>query len=238
MITGSYSGDLGHAPSSGSFTLNARSTPRGQTLLTFRGFDLDDFDNGLGQLQVLVNGQLVVDIPAGLNSLTGTGDYTPYTDTSVRFGPFDIAGLVVQGQNTILFTDSNPSDHFGIVSRVRITQGTTVLLSAPRARGIDPEKSVVYTFSIPPLSTSVTVSTQTPAVDQSVTLTATSPGGTPPFTCVFSFGDGENSLVAESGGTCSATHDYDYAGTFNVTVTVRGASTSDLQRARLTITVA
>jgi hypothetical protein len=33
------------------------------------------------------------------------------------------------------------------------------------------------------------------------------------------------------------THDYDYNGTFHALVVVKGASTSDLQMARLTITV-
>src|SRR5207247_7685506 len=36
-------------------------------LLTFSAFDADDFTNGIGQLQVFVNGHLVVDIPAGLS---------------------------------------------------------------------------------------------------------------------------------------------------------------------------
>jgi len=65
--------------------------------LTFTGFAVDDFDNGIGQLDVLVNGQLVVDLPAGLNHLTGTGDYQPYENAIVNFGPFDITNLVVDG---------------------------------------------------------------------------------------------------------------------------------------------
>jgi len=238
LLTGLYSGDAVHASSSGTFILNARSMPPGQqTFLTFRGFDLDDFDNGVGQVQVLINGQLVVDIPAGLNNLGGTGDFTPYTGTRVNFGPFDITGLLVQGRNTILFTDPTPFDHFGIVSSVKIAQGDTVLLSVLGGRGIYPGHSAVFTFSSQPLAiTSFTVSAQTPTVDQSVTFVATGTGGTAPFTCLFSFGDGEHALVAGSGATCSAVHDYDFSGTFNARVVVMGASTSDLQVARLTVT--
>jgi len=107
-------------------------------MLTFNGSDLDDFDSGVGQLHVLVNGQLVADIPAGLNHLIGTGDYQPYQNRAVNFGPFDITSLLVSGQNTILFRDPTSFDHFGIVRNVRIVQGSSILLEAPRARGVYP----------------------------------------------------------------------------------------------------
>jgi len=207
-------------------------------LLTFSGFDLDDFDNGVGQFQVLVNGHLVVDIPAGLNHLSGTGDYAPYANKWVKFGPFDITSLVTQGQNTIVFRDPTSVDHFGLVRNVTIVQGSTTLLHVSGAGGVFPGHSVTYAFSIPPLIlTGFTVSPTSPAVDQSVTLTATYTGGTAPFKCVFRFGDGESVVVSGSAGTCSATHDYDYSGTFTVRVTVVGASTSDVQTARLNVNV-
>jgi len=207
-------------------------------LLTFKGFDLDDFDNGVGQLQVFVNDHLVVDIPAGLNNLTGSGDYVQYEKTWVNFGPFDITGFVVQGQNTIVFKDLNPFDHFGLVRSVMIVQGNTLLLQVPGARGVYPGHSVVFTFSVPPLViTSFTVSNAKPVVEQQVTFTATYTGGTAPFRCFFSFGDFEFASVIGINGICSVTHDYDYNGTFRALVIIKGASTSDLQLARLTITV-
>ena len=205
--------------------------------LTFSGFDLDDFENGAGQLQVFVNGHLVIDVPAGLNHLSGTGDYIPYMNTWVKFGPFDITSFVVQGQNTIVFKDPLMS-HFGLVRNVTITQDATILLRVPGASAVFPGHSVTFTFSVPPLViTSFTISAQTANVDQNLTLTATHTGGTAPFKCTFSFGDGESATVIGSASTCSATHDYDFSGTFTVTVTVRGASTSDKVSARLTITV-
>jgi PKD repeat protein len=214
------------------------SSPTGKpVLLTFSGFDLDDFENGVGQFQVLVNGHLVVDIPAGLNHLTGSGDYAPYTDTWVAFGPFDITSFVVQGQNTIVFQDPL-SSHFGLVRNVTIIQGNIVLLHVVKASAVFPGHPTTYTFSIPPLIiTSFTVSPASPRVNQAATFTATYTGGTAPFTCFFRFGDEESMRVAGSSGTCSTSHDYDFSGTFTVRVKVVGGSTSDVQTARLRITV-
>src|SRR2546422_75997 len=238
VISGSYGGDASHAKSSGSFTVNVRSATGGPVLLTFNGFDFDDFDDGVGQLAVLVNGQLVADIPAGLNHLTGTGDYRPYENAAVDFGPFDISGFVVSGQNTILFRDPTSFDHFGVVSNVRIVQGSSILLQAPRARGVYPGFSFSYTFSNPPLTVnSFTSSSTGTGPEQILTFAVTYSGGAGPFTCVFKFGDGESIAVSSSLGTCSATHDFDQPGTFMATVSVRGSSTSDLVSSSLTINV-
>src|SRR5205807_407409 len=87
MITGSYSGDSSHASSSGSVKVNVRLLAGQKVTLVLSGFDLDDFENGVGQFEVLVNGQLVADIPAGINQLTGSGDYAPYHNVWVNFGP-------------------------------------------------------------------------------------------------------------------------------------------------------
>jgi hypothetical protein len=227
MITGSYSGDAAHAQSSGVFVLNVRTPPKGHATLTFTGFNLDDFDNSVGQLQVLVNGQLVADIPAGLNQLSGSGDFNAYADTGVVFGPFDITALLVNGQNTVTFV--NPlSSHEGSVRNVRIVSDTGILLNVRFDSEVSPGHSTTYTFSVPPLTiTGLTFSTATPAANQGVVFTATFSGGTGPFTCFFSFGDGEHAVVAGSNGTCSTTHDYDSSGSFNASVIVRGASTSD-----------
>lgn len=213
------------------------STSAAPVLLTFQGFNLDDFDNGVGQLQVFVNGHLVVDIPAGLNHLSGSGDYAPYNLTWVKFGPFDISSFVIKGQNNVTFRDPLTS-HFGLVKNVTIVQGSQILLQVRRAAAVFPGHSVTYTFSIPPLViTSFTATPSNLRVDQNVTLTATFTGGTAPFTCFFRFGDDESASVLAVGGSCSVTHDYDDPGSFSVTVTVRGASTSDNVSARLLVTV-
>jgi hypothetical protein len=231
-------------PSSGSFSLNIRSLPGGVLLLTFNGFNLDDFDSGVGQLQVFVNGQFVVDIPAGLHSLAATGDFNAYRDADVIFGPFDITRFLVNGQNTILFKDPTSFDHFGVVSNVTVVQGGTVLLHVSSGRGVSPESSPRYTFSNPTLKvtgfiaiTSANHVVTSASENVALVFTANYVGGTGPFTCIFSFGDGDHAVVAGSNGTCSATHDYDSDGTFRAVVMVKGGSTSDLQTAHLIVTI-
>src|SRR6266487_3590928 len=238
MITGSYGGDSGHSSSTDSFTVNARSPPPGkQTLLTFKGFDLDDFDNGVGQLQVFVNGQLVADIPAGLNHLSGSGDFTAYTDKGINFGPFDTSALLVSGQNNVTFTDPL-SAHSGKVRNVRIVQGTSTLLNVRSGADVYQGHSVTYTFSVPPIAiTGLAASIQAPVANQNVVFTATYTDGTAPFTCVFSFGDGEHATVSGSNGSCSVTHDYDTTGVFTARVTIIGSSTSDRVSTKLSLRV-
>jgi len=239
MITGSYIGDSGHSSSSGSFNVNVRSVQPGKTTLTFAGFDLDDFENGLGQLQVLVNGEVVADIPAGVNQLTGSGDYQPYHNVWVNFGPFDIASFVVQGQNTIVIRDPQTGDHFGRVRNLMIMQGHTVLLNASRNRGIDPGITVTYTFSNPPLVlTGFSATSTTFSTEQSVGFTASFTGGTGPFKCIFLFGDDSSAVVSAVDGTCTTTHTFDDSGDFTARVIIVGSSTSDLGRRRLPLTIA
>jgi PKD repeat protein len=237
-VTGTYGGDSTHDGSVGTSDTITVSSPTGNpVLLTFRGFDLDDFDNGVGQFQVLVNGHLVVDIPAGLNHLSGSGDYAPYMRTWINFGPFDITSFVVQGQNTIVFLDP-VSSHFGLVRNVTIIQGTVVLLHVVRASPVFPGHPTTYTFSIPPLIiTSFTVSHVSPTENQVAAFTVTYTGGTAPFNCDFRFGDGESVLVSGFSGKCSATHENDDSGTFTARVVVGGTSTSDVQTATLMISV-
>jgi len=234
-VTGT-SGTLDHSVI---VAFNIASTNANPIFLTFSGFDIDDFENGIGQLQVLVNGQLVVDLPSGLNHLTGSGDYAPYDNRWISFGPFDITSFVVQGQNTILFRDPQPDDHFGLVKNVTIVQGDIVLLHVERARGIFPGFSFSYTFSNPPLKLKdFTSSNSTPDEGQAVTFTATYAGGTGPFVCVFQFGDGGSAVVQGTNGVCSAVHHYHDSGSFVVRVIIFGSSTSDRIVGSLSVTVA
>jgi hypothetical protein len=175
-----------------------------------------------------------VDIPAGLNHLSGTGDYRPYENRWVNFGPFDITSFVIQGQNNVTFLDPTPFDHFGLVKNVTIVQGNTLLLHVSGSRGVYPGHSVTYTFSIPPL---VLKSFTASAVGRTVTFTATYTGGTAPLKCLFSFGDGRFAIVNGVAGVCTVVHVYSYSGTFHVFVIIKGASTSDLVTGNLLITV-
>jgi len=71
----------------------------------------------------------------------------------------------------------------------------------------------------PPLSTSFAASPSTPVVNVPVTFTATTTGGTAPYTVSWSFGDGA------SGTGAFVTHTYTSAQSFTVTETVKDSST-------------
>jgi PKD repeat protein len=207
-------------------------------MLTFQGFDLDDFDNGVGQLQVLVNGHLVVDLPAGLNHLSGSGDYQAYDNTWVNFGPFDITSFVVQGENNIVFMSPSPG-HFGLVKNITITQGDTILLHVKGARVVSLTRSPTFTFSNPHLVVAnFTVNSAQPVHGMTVTFTATFSGGSAPFTCSFTFGDGSPAVVVTtSSGKCSADHVYNDSGNYLARVKITGHSSSDVVRVFLQVTV-
>jgi hypothetical protein len=234
-----YTGDSNNNPATAACeALSVTSTTGAPVLLTFSVFDADDFENGVGQLQVFVNGHLVADIPAGVNHLSGSGDYAPFDHIWVNLGPFDITSFVVTGQNTILFMDPQTSDHFALVKNVTISQGNTLLLHVERARGVFPGFSFSYTFSNPPLMLkSFTASTTSPLEGQAVTFTATYTGGTAPFRCVFFFGDGGSAVVAGVNGMCTAVHHYYSNGSFIVRVIIIGSSTSDRVTGSISITV-
>jgi len=70
-----------------------------------------------------------------------------------------------------------------------------------------------------PLSTSFTASTSTPAVNSAITFTATTTGGTGPYTITWSFGDGA------TGTGASVAHTYSSAQSFTVTENVTDSST-------------
>jgi hypothetical protein len=228
MLTAAYSGDSTHASSSSSFTLTVRGSS-GRVLLSFSGFDVDDWDNGVGQLQVFVNGNLVVDIPAGLNGLTGSGDFQLYDNVNINFGPFDITSYLTNGQNTILFKDANPSDHFAVVSNVVIKQDGNTLLKQSRSRGVYPAFSFSYTFAFPlGPTTSISTSITSLAISGNQPLLYSAAyTGSGSFSCVFSFGEGQQVNVASVDGTCLTWHQYSSPGTFNITVAVTPTSQND-----------
>ncbi len=226
-ITARYSGDPTHSTSSGAFRLTVTSPPSGEVDLTFQAFDCDDFQHGVGQLDVLINDQLVVNIPAGLNHLHGTGDYAPYDGTWVSFGPFHVTSLVTPGTNTLVFR--NPlRTHDCQVRNVRIARGSIVILNDVQVHDVSPENTVTLNFSLSPLAlASFTASPSTAMEDEDVTFTATYSGGTGPFNCRFVFGDRESETVTSTTQSCSVDHDYDSPGTFTATIRVEGVSTVD-----------
>jgi PKD repeat protein len=205
--------------------------------LTFQAFDCDDYENGIGQLDVLVNGVAIVNIPAGLHHLTGSGDYLPYMDTRVTIGPIDIGAHLISGTNTIVFR--NPLDnHECEVSHILIQSNGKTLLNSTNTREVEPNEPLTLTFSNPPLEiTSLTITPTTVNKADKVTVTASYTGGTGPFECKFNFGDGSHATVQSNGQSCSTTHQYRKAGTFQVTVKIKGANTGDRASQSITVTV-
>jgi len=219
-----------------SHSVTVTSIVSGQAVvLTFQGFDIDDCDNGVGQLTVLVNDKFVANLPP---CTVRDGDNPAFRNQFASFGPFDITSFVVQGENTIVFM-SPPPGHFSLVKNVTITQGDTVLLGVPGARFVNGSHSTTFTFSNPPLVVkSYTVNPIPVIKDATVTFTATFTGGSAPFTCKFTFGDGSPAVnVSVSSGTCSTTHSYDDTGNFLARVKITGQASTDVVRVFLQVTV-
>jgi len=193
-------------------------------LLTFQVQAPQSPSRGPGNLQVFVNGQHVTDITLGL--------------TFTSFGPIDITTFVISGgQNTVTFINPQ-TNQFNLVKNVTITQGDTILLRVIKTLKVSAGGTLNLTFSLPALATtSITVSSTSPLVGQTVTFTAKFTGGTAPFKCFFQFGDDESAVSRGTSGTCKATHDYDSSGTFTATIVIKGTSKSDRVVAHLSVNV-
>ena len=176
-------------------------------------------------LQVFVNGQHVVDVTPGITNFT-------------IFGPIDITVFVKSGgQNTITFVNPQ-TNQFVLIKNVTVTQGNTILLRINKTQKVSAGGTLSSTFSLPALATTgITVSTNSPFVDQQVTFTAKFTGGTAPFKCIFQFGDDESAVSQDTSGTCTATHDFDSSGAFTTVLVIKGASTSDRVEAHLHLSV-
>jgi len=226
--------DGASSPSSSIKVITAPSANR--ILLTFNAFDADQYVNGVGELDVKINGHLVVNIPGGLLHLTGSGSFAPYNERWVAFGSFDISSFVIPGANILTFT--NPlDDHASLVRNVTITLNDQPLFLSQRTSQIYPGHGLRLVFPSQPLI--FTELTSTPSIifqGQRVTFTATFTGGAGPFTCTFRFGDDESARVSTSSQSCSASHTYDDSDTFNVRVTIRDI-TGNTVSGRISITV-
>jgi PKD repeat protein len=89
--------------------------------------------------------------------------------------------------------------------------------SSPLQTATDSKTITVYSTP-PPLTTSFTVLPSSPVVNSPVTFTATTLGGTAPYTVSWNLGDGATATGA------TATHTYTGAQSFTVTETVKDSS--------------
>ncbi len=221
--------------------------PPPKVFLTFEAYDASNFKDGIGLLDVSLNGQLVVNVPGGLFQLSGTGHYGPFANIWVTLGPFEVTNLVVRGTNTLVFSDPLKS-HTTLIRNVKVVSGDSmVLLDYENVREVTPGESVTLTFSNPPLQlSSLTVSSAAVFVTEDRSFTATYEGGVGPFSCTFNFGDGGSTLVYSAGQGCSTTHTYwlgdentwwDAEGNFTPTVRVVGANSGEFVEGRLHVEV-
>lgn len=180
-------------------------------VLSWQGYDWD----GGHEETIYVNGNFVVSLPPTGVSSNG-GAWASFS--------LNITSFVVQGANALRFThagwDCGVSDN---VRDLQITSGSTVVYSNSTTLPLSCTQSLTYTFTTgmpppPPLASSFTYSPTSPSVGQTITFTASSSGGVPPYSYSWNFGDGSTGL----GG--SVTHSYSSLGTFTVTMTVKDSA--------------
>ncbi len=184
--------------------------------LTFQGYDFD----GANEETITMNGNLVASVPPVLTTANGA--------TWVAF-TFDITSFVAQGANTLSFTHAN-SDCL-VDDQVRnlvVSNQTSTIYSNATIENINTAtnctNTLIYRFTVgvapppPPPTTSFTFLPSTPITNSPVTFTATTTGGTAPYTISWNFGDG----AVGSGAT--TTHTYTTAQSFTVTETAKDSS--------------
>ncbi|TMH94463.1 PKD domain-containing protein [Candidatus Bathyarchaeota archaeon] len=184
--------------------------------LTFQGYDFD----GANEETITMNGNLVASVPAVLTPANGA--------TWVAF-TFDITSFLVQGTNTLSFTHANsdcPTNDQ--VRNLLVSNQTNTIYSNATAENINTAtnctNTLTYTFTIgagappPPPSTSFTFLPSSPVVNSPVAFTATTTGGTAPYTISWNFGDGG------VGTGATTTHTYTTAQSFTVTETATDSS--------------
>ncbi len=208
-----------------------------KVVVTFEAYDAEDFFKGVGTLDARLNGTLVVNVPAGLFQLPGTGHYAPLAKVWASLGPFDVTNMVQLGTNTLVF--SNPlQSHITLIRNVKVVTGDgTVLLDKADVGQVGPRDTYTLRFSLPTLTVaSLAISPDLVYNTEERTFTAFYEGGVGPFTCTFEFGDGARSIAHSKTQVCSAVHTYwlgdentwwDAGGNFTVTVQVVGANTGD-----------
>jgi PKD repeat protein len=237
---GNYTVTLTVTDDSGStaFTSQVISVgPAPKVTLFFQANDADDYENGIGELDVHVNGHLVASVPASLFQLNGTGEYTPFVNTWADLGPFDISNFVVTGTNSIVFSDPLGS-HVSWIGPVRLfSSGSLILVYQPPVGKVNATQSVTLNFSNPPLKLSAfNVAPVQVFNTEERTFTANYTGGIGPFTCIFEFGDRGRAVVNSTTNSCSTSHAYwvgnstnwwKGGGSFLATVAVQGANNGD-----------
>ncbi|OLE77399.1 hypothetical protein AUG19_00620 [archaeon 13_1_20CM_2_54_9] len=162
-----------------------------------------------------------VAVPPPLTTSFTVSPANPLVNTQVTFtatsaggtGPYTVAWTFGDGS-----TGTGPSVTHTYTAAQAFTVTETATDSSTPAQTATSSKSVTVSTT-PPLTTSFTVIPSSPVVNTPATLTASTSGGTGPYTISWSFGDGS------TGSGTTTPHTYAAAQSFTVTETARDSST-------------
>jgi len=206
------------------------------TVTATAGFDLSwqgyDWDGG-HEATLYFNGQFLTSLPPVDTPSTG-GAWASFS--------FDITSYIVNGTNTLTFTHANwDCSVSDTVGNLQVTSGTTVVYSNSTSLPLTCTQWLTYTFMVgtappppppPELSISAGQSTAFPVVGETLTFSALSSGGVPPYMFTWNFGDGATGV----GSTVN--HEYAAPGTYAARATVTdSASRPDTSFVDIIVTV-
>jgi len=192
-------------------------------ILSFEAFDASDVINGIGELNIDVNGVTVANLPCNFAGVTCAGFTGVINQVDNVWAPFaiDISAHVVGGTNTIRFW--NPlTVHSSGIRNVTVTVDGVVVFNDPTSiancttacYNIGPGTSGQQLSESFALGLGVSGDFTANISGLAVALNATASGGTAPYSFTWAFGDG----TAGSGQTVN--HSYAAAGTYAVSVTI------------------
>ena len=206
------------------------------TVTAAAGFDLSwqgyDWDGGHEEI-LYFNGQFLTSLPP-VDTPSNGGAWASLS--------FDITSYVVKGTNTLTFTHSNwDCSVSDTVGNLQVTSGATVVYSNSTSLPLTCTQWVTYTFMVgtappppppPELSISAGQSTALPVVGETLTFSALSSGGVPPYMFTWNFGD------SATGFGSTVNHEYAAPGTYTARATVAdSASPPDTNFVDIIVTV-
>ncbi len=206
------------------------------TVTAAAGFDLSwqgyDWDGGHEEI-LYFNGQFLTSLPP-VDTPSNGGAWASLS--------FDITSYVVKGTNTLTFTHSNwDCSVSDTVGNLQVTSGATVVYSNSASLPLTCTQWLTYTFVVgtappppapPELSISAGQSTAFPVVGETLTFSALSSGGVPPYMFTWNFGDDA------TGFGSTVNHEYAAPGTYTARATVAdSASPPDTNFVDIIVTV-
>ena len=186
-------------------------------VLSWQGYDWD----GVHEESLYFNGQFLTSLPP-VDIPSNGAVWASFS--------FDITSYVVKGTNTLTFTHANwDCSVSDAVGNLQVTSGATVVYSNSTSLPLTCTQWLTYTLmngtappapAPPDLSISAGQSTAFPVVGETLTFSALSSGGVPPYMFTWNFGDGATGV----GSTVN--HEYAAPGTYTARATVADSASS------------